>query len=159
MRVAEPDRVERHRLPDRLYHWTMAATVLTLLGTGFLPILGWKFEWVTTHWIAGLVLALLVAWHILRASVWLDFWSMVIGYDDVRSGWRAVGRAFGRTGPLPLKPGKYSLLQKLYHVAIACVVLALAATGILMLLKIDAAVAPQSILVLGPRMGRHLLNP
>jgi hypothetical protein len=62
---------------------------------------------------------------------------MVVSYDDVRSGWRAVGQAFGGTGPAPLKPGKYSLLQKLYHVAIACVVLALVATGILMLLKID----------------------
>jgi formate dehydrogenase subunit gamma len=127
----------RHRLPDRLYHWTMAAAVLTLLGTAFLPILGWKFEWVTAHWIAGLMLAALVAWHIVRASVWLDFWSMVVSWDDLRSGWRAVGQAFGRKGPLPLKPGKYSLLQKLYHVAIACVVVALVATGILMLLEID----------------------
>jgi cytochrome b subunit of formate dehydrogenase len=83
------------------------------------------------------MLAVLVAWHIVRASLWLDFWSMVVSYDDVRSGWRAVGQAFGGTGPAPLKPGKYSLLQKLYHVAIACVVLALVATGILMLLKID----------------------
>ena len=33
--------------------------MLTLLGTGFLPIMGWKFEWVTAHWIAGLVLAAL----------------------------------------------------------------------------------------------------
>jgi cytochrome b subunit of formate dehydrogenase len=107
------------------------------LGTGFLPILGWKFEWVTAHWIAGLVLAALVAGHILRASFWLDFWSMVLGFEDVRSGWCAVGQAFSRKGPRPLKPGKYSLLQKLYHVAIACVVLALVATGSLMLLKID----------------------
>src|SRR5215471_18354586 len=98
----------------------MAAAVLTLLGTGFLPILGWKFEWVMAHWIAGLVLAVLVAWHILRASIWLDFWSMVVSYDDVRSGWCTVGQAFGRTGLAPLKPGKYSLLQKLYHLAIAC---------------------------------------
>jgi formate dehydrogenase subunit gamma len=137
VRVAETDRVVRHRLPDRLYHWTMAAAVLTLLGTGFLPILGWKFEWVTAHWIAGLVLAALVALHIVRASVWLDFWSMVVGFDDVQSGWRAVCQAFGRRGPLPLKPGKYSLLQKLYHLAVAGVVLALVATGLLMLLKID----------------------
>ena len=137
MRVAETDRVVRHRLPDRLYHWTMAAAVLTLLGTGFLPILGWKFEWVTAHWIVGLVLAALVALHIVRASVWLDFWSMVVGFDDVQSGWRAVRQAFGRRGPLPLKPGKYSLLQKLYHLAVAGVVLALVATGLLMLLKID----------------------
>jgi formate dehydrogenase subunit gamma len=137
MRVAETERVVRHRLPDRLYHWTMAAAVLTLLGTGFLPILGWKFEWVTAHWIAGLVLAALVAWHIVRASVWLDFWSMVVGFDDVRSVWRAVCQAFGRGAPSPLKPGKYSLLQKLYHLAVAGVVLALVATGLLMLLKID----------------------
>jgi len=137
VRIAESERVERHRLPDRLYHWMMAAAVLTLLGTGFLPILGWKFEWVTAHWIAGLVLAALVAGHILRASFWLDFWSMVLGFEDVRSGWCAVGQAFSRKGPRPLKPGKYSLLQKLYHVAIACVVLALVATGSLMLLKID----------------------
>jgi formate dehydrogenase subunit gamma len=135
--AAEADRVVRHRLLDRLYHWTMAAAVLTLLGTGFLPILGWKFEWVTAHWIAGLVLAALVAWHILRASVWLDIWSMVVDYDDVRNGWRAIGRALGRKGPPPHKPGKYSLLQKLYHVAFACVVLALVATGVLMLLKIE----------------------
>jgi cytochrome b subunit of formate dehydrogenase len=117
VRATEPERVVRHRLPDRLYHWTMAAAVLTLLGTGFLPILGWKFEWVTAHWIAGLVLAALVAWHIVRAAFWLDFWSMVVGLDDMRSGGRAVGQVFGRKGPPPLKPGKYSLLQKLYHLA------------------------------------------
>jgi formate dehydrogenase subunit gamma len=137
VRLAQPERVVRHRLLDRLYHWAIAAAVLTLLGTGFLPILGWKFEWVTAHWIAGLVLAALVAWHILRASVWLDFWSMVVDYDDVRNGWRAIGQALGRTAPLPPKPGKYSLLQKLYHLAIACVILALVASGVLMLLKID----------------------
>jgi len=137
VKVPEAERVVRHCLPDRLYHWMMAAAVLTLLGTGFLPVLGWKFEWVTAHWIAGLVLAALVVWHIVRASFWLDFWSMVVGLDDLRNGWRAVGQAFGRKGSPPLKPGKYSLLQKLYHLAIAAVLLALVTTGILMLLKID----------------------
>jgi cytochrome b subunit of formate dehydrogenase len=137
VKVAEPERVVRHRLPDRLYHWTMAAAVLTLLGTGFLPILGWKFEWVTAHWIAGVVLTGLVVFHIVRASVWLDFWSMVPGFEDLSSGWRAVGQALGRRGAAPLKPGKYSILQKAYHLLIAIVVLALVATGLLMLLKID----------------------
>jgi len=115
----------------------MAAAVLTLLATGFLPILGWKFEWVTAHWIAGVMLAGLVVFHIVRATVWLDFWSMVPGFEDLRSGWRAVGQALGRQGPAPLKPGKYSILQKAYHLLIAIVVLALVATGLLMLLKID----------------------
>ena len=137
VRATQLEQVVRHRLPDRLYHWTMAVAVLTLLGTGFLPILGWKFEWVTAHWIAGLVLAALVVLHIVRASFWLDFWSMVVDVDDVYSGWRAITEAFGRRGPPPLKPGKYSLLQKLYHLAVAGVILALVATGLLMLLKID----------------------
>ena len=138
MRVAEPDRVERHRLPDRLYHWTMAATVLTLLGTGFLPILGWKFEWVTTHWITGLVLTAAVGWHIVRGSFWLDIWSVVPDFEDLRGAWLGVSRAIGRPGAAsPRKPGKYSILQKGYHLLIALVILALVATGLLMLLKID----------------------
>src|SRR5215472_9227783 len=62
---------------------------------------------------------------------------MVVGVEDVRSGWRAVAQAFGRRGPPPLKPGKYSLLQKVYHLAVADAIMALVATGFLMLLKID----------------------
>src|SRR5215469_13827437 len=100
--MTEPKRVVRHRLSERTYHWMMAAAVLTLLGTGFLPVLGWKFEWVTAHWIAGLVLAALVAAHIVRASFWLDFRSMVFDFDDVRSAWRAVAQTLGRKGPPPL---------------------------------------------------------
>ena len=38
-----PDRIVRHRLPDRIFHWVMAASVLALLATGFLPILGVRF--------------------------------------------------------------------------------------------------------------------
>jgi cytochrome b subunit of formate dehydrogenase len=136
-RHASSERVVRHLLLDRLYHWTMAAAVLTLLATGFLPILGWKFEWVTAHWIAGVVLAGLVAFHIVRSVIWLDFWSMVPGVDDLRSGWRAAKQTIGRKGQPPLLPGKYSLLQKLYHLVVAVVALTLITSGVLMLLKID----------------------
>jgi len=48
---ATVDRIVRHASADRLLHWIMAACVLTLLGTAFLPIVGVKFEWVTIHWI------------------------------------------------------------------------------------------------------------
>jgi cytochrome b subunit of formate dehydrogenase len=41
--VRAPDRIVRHRLPDRIFHWVMAASVLALLATGFLPILGVRF--------------------------------------------------------------------------------------------------------------------
>lgn len=131
------DRVVRHLLPDRLYHWTMAASALALLFTAFAPILGWKFEWVTAHWIAGVVLAAVVVFHIVRAVAWQDFWSMMVGFQDIRDAWRAMRQTLGQVGPSPDKPGKYPLPQKLYHWAIAAIVLALVVTGLLMLLKID----------------------
>ena len=51
-----PERVPRHSLTARLFHWIMAAAMLTLLFTAFLPKVGVKFNWVTYHWIAGAVL-------------------------------------------------------------------------------------------------------
>lgn len=126
----------RHRLPDRLYHWVMAASMLVLLFTAFAPILGWKFEWVTTHWIAGLVLAVVVVVHILRATIWLDFWAMMVGPGDFSDTWQAASHVLRREAEPP-RPGKYDLMQKLYHWAIAVLVLALVVTGLLMLAKID----------------------
>ncbi|MBV9252561.1 MAG: cytochrome b/b6 domain-containing protein [Acetobacteraceae bacterium] len=131
------ERILRHQLTDRLYHWVMAAAALVCLFTAFLPILGWKFEWVTAHWIAGVVLSAAVVFHIVRAVFWQDFWAMVIGWRDVRSSWRMAMRALGRSGPPAQLPAKYSPLQKIYHKVVAAVVLALIATGLLMLAKID----------------------
>ncbi len=130
-------RVIRHRWPDRLYHWVMAITVLTLLGTAFLPIIGVKFAWVEAHWIAGVVSIGLVLMHIVRVSVWLDIWSMMIGPRDVCDTWSAARWALGlRTDPPPL-PGKYPLLQKFYHAAIVLTVVALLVTGAMMMVRID----------------------
>jgi formate dehydrogenase subunit gamma len=131
------ERILRHHLADRLYHWGMAAALLTCLFTAFLPILGWKFEWVTMHWIAGVVLTAAILTHIVRAVLWQDFWSMVIGPRDLRSSWRFVARALGGSGPPPQKAAKYSPLQKLFHMLVAALVLAIVATGLLMLAKID----------------------
>jgi formate dehydrogenase subunit gamma len=134
---APPGRVKRHLLADRIYHWLMAASVLILMGTAFLPIIGWKFEWVSLHWMSGVVLALLVLVHIVRALVWQDWRAMVVDAADIRNGWRSVARALGRGSAAPGKPGKYKILQKLYHFAVAVLVLAIIASGLLMLLKID----------------------
>jgi len=134
---APPGRVKRHLLADRIYHWLMAASVLILMGTAFLPIIGWKFEWVSLHWMSGVVLTLLVLIHIVRALIWQDWRAMVIDLADIRNGWRSVARAFGGGGPAPGKPGKYKILQKLYHLAVAVLILAIVVSGLLMLLKID----------------------
>jgi len=128
--------IVRHRGPDRLYHWLMAASVLTLLATAFLPIVGWKFDWLAAHWIAGVVLGCLVLVHIVRALVWLDWRSMMIWPRDVVESWAAT-RYHLRIGPPPPLPGKYPLLQRGYHLFIALVLLAAIGTGALMMTKID----------------------
>jgi len=136
--VAETgERVLRHKLVDRLYHWLMAASVLILIGTAFLPIVGWKFEWLSLHWMTGIVLTLLVLIHIVRALIWQDWRAMIPDGADIRDGVRNIRAAVGGGGPAPGKPGKYKILQKLYHLAVAILVLAIIASGLLMLLKID----------------------
>ena len=135
--LARADRVKRHAPVDRIYHWLTAASVLVLMGTAFLPIIGWKFEWLTLHWTTGIVLTLLVLFHIVRALIWQDWRAMVVDTADIRNGWRALAHAVRRGGAAPDKPGKYKLLQKLYHLAIAILVLSVVVSGLLMLLKID----------------------
>lgn len=134
---ALPERLIRHQLPDRLYHWTMAATMLVLLGTSFLPIVGFKFPWIDAHWIAGLLLTVIVACHIARALFWQDPRSMLIGVRDCRGTVQAARWMLRRSTQPPERPGRYPLLQKLYHHGIALFVLSIVATGIVMMAKID----------------------
>ena len=117
--------IQRHKLVDRIYHWVMAICILTLLATSLLPIVGWKFAWLTIHWITGLILTVAVIFHIIRSLFFQDPMSMVVDTKDV-----ANLTAGGR-------PGKYNLAQKLYHLAIAVLILCGIATGLLMLRKID----------------------
>src|SRR5215469_11910610 len=107
--LATSDRVERHKLVDSIYHWVMAVSILTLMATAFLPILGWKFEWLDIHWITGLVLTAAVLFHIIRSLFFQKLMNMVPDGKDISS---------------PLAPsGKYNLAQKLYHAAVAVLIL------------------------------------
>ena len=124
-------RVIRHPLAERLFHWVMAASVLTLLVTALAPVLGWQFDWVTIHWIAGLVLTFAVLYHIVRAIFILDFWSMMVDRADIRNAWRGIVWVLAGGGPAPTKPGKYPLMQKLFHWGMAGWLL------VLMLAKLD----------------------
>jgi formate dehydrogenase subunit gamma len=129
-------RVPRHKAIDRLYHWLMAICIFTLMATAFLPILGFKFEWLDIHWITGVALTVLVIFHIVRAIGWQDWRNMWIGFADIRDLWRNVAQLLGARKTPPL-PGKYDAAQKLYHLGVAIVVLAAVGSGLLMLLKID----------------------
>ena len=131
-----PSQVTRHHAVDRAFHWLMAAAVLVLVATAFLPILGLKFQWVDIHWVTGVLLVLLVVFHIVRAMIWQDWRNMMIGPADVREIWRDFCGIVGGAR-LAARSGKYDALQKLYHLAIAVLVLCTVGSGVLMLLKID----------------------
>jgi formate dehydrogenase subunit gamma len=125
------DRITRHRLADRIFHWAMAASMLTLVGTGLCPILGLEFDWVPIHWMSGLVLIAAIVWHIVRAILQQDLMSIWLG-----------PREFFKTVAATLrgeeaKPGKYSVAQRLMHQTVTVLCLAAIVTGILLLFRID----------------------
>jgi formate dehydrogenase subunit gamma len=134
--VDTSDRIVRHAPADRLLHWITAASVLTLLFTAFLPIAGVEFPWVTIHWVAGLVLAAAVLLHIVRVIVRGTWGAMWIGRADFADALDVAAATLRRAYPKRL-PGKYSVAQKLIHLAFTVVVLTTIATGGLMLLRID----------------------
>jgi formate dehydrogenase subunit gamma len=116
------ERIERHKGVDRLFHWLTAASVLTLLATGLLPVVGIKFDWVPIHWITGVVLLVLVLFHLVRSVIW----------QKLRCMWAIGARDFGGR-----KYGKYSPAQKLMHLAMTLVILTVVATGVVMMAKVD----------------------
>jgi cytochrome b subunit of formate dehydrogenase len=131
-----PARVPRHSLAARAFHWIMAASMLTLLVTSFGPILGWRFDWVQIHWIAGIVLTISIIYHIIHASFWLDFWSIWLNKEDLNEATTRFRRQMGQTAPPPRKAGKYPWDNKMYHTAIVLSALAVVPTGLFMMVRV-----------------------
>lgn len=119
-------RIVRHRLVDRLFHWVMAASMLALLGTGLSVAVGVTFDWLTIHWIAGVVLTVAIVLHTIRAMFWQSLRSMWIAPREVATVLSPEG-----------KPGKYSLAQRAMHHTVTVFCLAAIVTGLLMLKKVD----------------------
>ena len=132
-----PAKVKRHSLAARMFHWIMAASMLTLLFTSFAPILGFKFDWVQIHWMAGIALTISIIYHIIHASFWLDFWSIWLNKEDAREAIARLKRAFGQRAPAPRKAAKYPWDNKMYHTAIVLSALASVPTGIFMMNRVE----------------------
>jgi hypothetical protein len=67
-KIALSQGIPRHAPVARLFHWSMAAAMFTLLVPAFLPKIGVQLNWVTYHWIAGSVLTASTIFHIIQAS-------------------------------------------------------------------------------------------
>jgi cytochrome b subunit of formate dehydrogenase len=132
-----PERIPRHSLAARTFHWAMSATMFVLLVTAFVPVLGLQFPWVKIHWIAGLVLLAAVLYHVVHSVGWQDFWSMGFGARDVREGLAELRHTLdprARPGP---RSGKYPADHKLFHHVVVLVTIAAVMTGVFMMVRID----------------------
>ncbi len=134
-----PEKIVRHSLPARLFHWIMAGSVLVLLGTGFLPVLCIHFDWVAIHWIAGLVLIGSIIFHVIHTVFWLNWRDIWISSKDW-SEWKAEVREIINGTETPSKSAKYPVDHRIFHNMIALTAFGVMATGLLMMFRIDGTI-------------------
>jgi len=139
-----PQKLERHSLAARLFHWVMAAAMFTLLITAFLPKVGVKFAWVQWHWMAGIVLTISIIFHIIHASFFMDFWSIWPDKADIEDSINRMKRSMGKTAPLPRRFAKYPMENKMYHMAILFSGLAVTLTGVFMMFRVRTGIFPRN---------------
>jgi cytochrome b subunit of formate dehydrogenase len=144
-----PEQIARHSLAARLFHWIMAAAMFVLLFTAFLPKVGVQFNWVTYHWIAGVVLTASILFHVIHASFFLDFWSIWPDTTDLRDSWKRILRFFGKPAPLPRRSAKYPLDNKLYHGVIILCGLSVVLTGVFMMFRVRTGILPRNPYLFG----------
>lgn len=130
-----PEKIERHSLSSRIFHWTMSVAMLALLVTAFVPVMGLQFDWIEVHWMAGVLLIATIVYHVIHAIVWQDFWSMF--QLGVAEGMAHLRHVMSAKAPAPPKAGKYPFDHRMYHHAIVVVSLAAIVTGVLMMVRID----------------------
>jgi len=147
--AAVPQRVARHSFAARAFHWIMAAAMLTLLVTAFLPKVGVQFNWVVYHWIAGLVLTASIIFHIIHASFFMDFWGIWPDKQDIQDASNRMKRALGQDAPPPRRFAKYPLENKMYHGVIVLTGLAVILTGIFMIFRVRTGIFPRNPYLFG----------
>ncbi len=130
--------VYRYTIPQRLFHWANALSVLTLTITGLAIYIPAYFSslniqtvtWFYLHAYTVAFLLLLIVFHIVYDSFVLDrFSNMWFGRDERRRLGLILKNFFGLTRQYP-KYSKFNPGQILYHWAVALNILALFITGI-----------------------------
>jgi cytochrome b subunit of formate dehydrogenase len=101
--------------------------MIALLITGIFPIIGIEFAWLELHWIAGILLTVIVVLHILRSILAKKLADMWISGGDLKEPFEESQ-----------KPGKYSLAQKSMHASVTVLTALVIVSGILMFMVIDS---------------------
>ncbi|MDE2864352.1 MAG: cytochrome b/b6 domain-containing protein [Gemmatimonadetes bacterium] len=139
-----PEKLQRHTVGARGFHWSMSVTMFALLITAFFPVIGIQFPWVTIHWIAGVLLILTVIYHIYHVFAKQDFWTMWIDRRDVEEGKLGLKAALGQSDAERPRAGKYPVDQKMFHHVAMIATLGAVVTGILMMFRIDNFLLPMN---------------
>lgn len=139
-----PEKLQRHTVGARGFHWSMSATMFALLITAFFPVIGIQFPWVTIHWIAGVLLILTVIYHIYHVFAKQDFWTMWVDRNDVEEGKLGLKAALGRSDVKRPRAGKYPVDQKMFHHAAMIATLGAVVTGVLMMFRVDNFLLPMN---------------
>ncbi|HIF07774.1 MAG TPA: cytochrome b/b6 domain-containing protein [Gemmatimonadetes bacterium] len=132
-----PAQVLRHAMSERVFHWGMSAAMLVLLVTAFAPVMGIQFAWVTIHWVAGIFLTVMIAYHMVHATFFQDFWAMWVEGKDIKAGIAEIKHMIGRNGTEVPKAAKYPIDHKMFHHGAAVSGLAAIVTGIFMMLRLE----------------------
>jgi formate dehydrogenase subunit gamma len=132
-----PGRILRHAMSERVFHWLMAVAMLVLLVTAFFPVLGIQFAWVTIHWVAGVILTALIAYHIVHATFFQNLWTMWIDKHDIKAGVGEIKHILGDHEAEVPRAGKYPVDHILFHHSAAVAGLGAIATGVLMMLRLE----------------------
>ena len=146
--AAIPERILRHSLGSRFFHWSMSIAVFVLLVTGFFPVLGIQFDWITIHWIAGFALIGTVVFHIFHASFWLGLKNIWVGSGDWKEFRQGLANALG-SAPAPPKPGKYPVEQRLFHHMVSLASFGVILTGLLMMVRVENPIFNRNPYLLG----------
>ena len=147
-RTGLPARILRHGFVARVFHWVMAFSMLVLLLTAFLPIVGVRFAWVQWHWMAGILLTASILFHIVHATFFLDFWSIWVGPKDIPEFKAEMLREIGHEDAPGPRPGKYPLGNRLYHLAVVVAGLAVIATGVVMMWRVRTGIVDRNPYIL-----------
>jgi cytochrome b subunit of formate dehydrogenase len=124
-------------MSERVFHWGMSAAMLVLLVTAFAPVMGLQFAWVTIHWVAGVILTVMILYHMVHATFFQDFWAMWVEKADIKAGLTELGHMVGRNGTEVPKAAKYPIDHKLFHHGAAVSGLGAIVTGVFMMLRLE----------------------
>ncbi len=139
-----PEKLQRHTVGARGFHWSMSVAMFVLLITAFFPVIGIRFPWVTIHWIAGVALILTVIYHVYHVFAKQDFWAMWIDGRDIEEGKLGLKAALGMPTAERPRAGKYPVDQKMFHHVAMIVTFGAVVTGVLMMFRIDNFLLPMN---------------